>query len=87
MGPTETFFLKLPLSDIATRLGQILNAFVFGSTWNASLRICSGNRSTAMKGNFIGGNNASFVPASRAELAAMIQNQTAAFTVPCSFDD
>ncbi|KAE9368511.1 hypothetical protein N431DRAFT_428293, partial [Stipitochalara longipes BDJ] len=75
------FLYEVPLSDVATRLGQILNAFVFGSTFNASTFLIGGSFED-MNGNLVGGNNASFVPASRAELAAMIQNQTAAFTVP-----
>jgi hypothetical protein len=80
-GDLPSFLYDVELSDIGTRLGQILNAFVYGSTWNASVFLI-GESFEGMQGNLFGGKNASFVPASRAELAAMIQNQTAAFTVP-----
>jgi hypothetical protein len=80
-GDLPNFLSEVELSDIGTRLGQILNAFVYGSTWNASVFLI-GESFEGMQGNLFGGKNASFVPASRAELAAMIQNQTAAFTVP-----
>jgi hypothetical protein len=80
-GDRPTYLYEVELSDIGTRLGQILNAFVYGSTWNASVFLIGGSFE-GMQGNLFGGKNASFVTASRAEIAAMIQNQTAAFTVP-----
>ena len=71
----------IPLNLVATRLGQILNAFVFGSTYNASTYLI-GDSFDGMTADNLVGNNASFVPASREDLVAMIQNQTGAFTVP-----
>jgi len=80
------FLDDISLDLVATRLGQILNAFVFGSTYNATTYLIGGSFDqmdlTANGLGIGGGNNASFVPASRADLVAMIQNQTAAFTVP-----
>lgn len=80
-GPQPTLLYDVDLKDIGTRLGQIMNAFIYGSTWNASVYLI-GESFEGMQGNLVGGKDPSFVPASRAELAAMIQNQTAAFTVP-----
>jgi hypothetical protein len=80
-GSPQTFLIDVDLSDIGNRLGQILNAFVYGSTWNSTPYII-GETFEGMNGHINGGNNASFVSATRADLAAMIQNQTAAFTVP-----
>lgn len=76
-----TFLIEVDLSDIETRLGQILNAFIYGSTWLAANYLV-GDSLEDNQGQLIGGKNASFVPATRDDLVAMIQNQTAAFTVP-----
>lgn len=80
-GPSPKFLSDVALSDIGTRLGQILNAFVYGSTWNASVYLL-GESIDNLQGHEFGGKNASFIPATRADIVAMIQNQTAAFTVP-----
>lgn len=80
-GPSLASIYDVELSDIGARLGQILNAFVYGSTWNASIYLL-GESFDGLQGNLVGGKNASFTPATRADLVAMIQNQTAAFTVP-----
>jgi hypothetical protein len=82
-GPPPTFLIDVDLGDIENRLGQILNAFVYGSTWNSTPYIIGGTFD-GMNGKLFGGNNASFVPATMADLAAMVQNQTAAFTVPAA---
>jgi hypothetical protein len=80
-GPSPKLLSDVKLSDIGTRLGQILNAFVYGSTWNASIYLL-GESIDNLQGHEFGGKNASFFPATRADIVAMIQNQTAAFTVP-----
>jgi hypothetical protein len=80
-GSQPKFLSDVALSDIETRLGQILNAFVYGSTWNASIYLL-GESIDNLQGHEFGGKNASFVQATRADIVAMIQNQTAAFTVP-----
>lgn len=70
--------------DIGDRLGQILNAYFYGSMWNSTPYI-TGASFEGIQANLVGGNNASFVPATTPEeLSAMIQNQTAAFTVPAT---
>jgi hypothetical protein len=72
---------NISMIDIGDRLGQIMNAFLFGSTWSATSYL-TGAPFSDMVANPVGGNSASFVPATTADLVAMIQNQTAAFTVP-----
>ena len=72
---------NISMIDIGDRLGQIMNAFLFGSTWSATSYL-TGAPFSGMVANPVGGNSASFVPATTADLVAMIQNQTAAFTVP-----
>lgn len=76
----ETPLQNVPVDDFADRLGQIINAFIFASTWNSTPYI-TGASFNGIEADLVGGNNASFIPASRADLTAMIQNQTAAFTV------
>jgi hypothetical protein len=82
-GDPPTFLIDVDLGDIENRLGQILNAFIYGSTWNSTPYIIGG-MFDGMDGNIFGGNNASFVPATTADLAQMVGNQTAAFTVPAA---
>jgi hypothetical protein len=76
----ETPLQNIPLADIENRLGQIINAFMYASLWNSTPYI-TGASFDGIKAQLTGGNDASFVPASTTELTAMIQNQTAAFTV------
>lgn len=77
---------QLPLQDFGDRFGQIINSFVHGSMWNATPYI-AGAPFRGLTANLVGGNNASFVPAGTADLTAMIQNQTAAFTVPATLSN
>ncbi|PVH87164.1 hypothetical protein DL98DRAFT_405904, partial [Cadophora sp. DSE1049] len=70
----------VPLKDFGDRLGQILNAYIYSSMWNATTYI-TGASFEGIENNLVGGNNASFIPASTGDLTAMIQNRTAAFTV------
>lgn len=74
---------QLPLEDFGDRFGQIINSFIHGSMWNATPYVTNAPFE-GMVFNLVGGNNASFVPAMTADLNAMIQNQTAAFTVPAT---
>jgi hypothetical protein len=76
----ETPLQDIPLSDIEQRLSQILNAYIYASFWNSTPYI-TGASFDGIEANLVCGNDASFVPATRADLTAMIQNQTAAFTV------
>ena len=72
------------MKEFGDRLGQILNAYIYGSMWNSTPYI-TGASFDGIKANIVGGNSASFVPATSQDvLAAMIQNQTAAFTVPAT---
>ncbi|KAL2063472.1 hypothetical protein VTL71DRAFT_5277 [Oculimacula yallundae] len=68
------------LKDFGDRLGQMLNAYVHASMWNSTPYI-TGASFTGIENNLVGGNDASFLPASTADLTAMIRNRTAAFTV------
>ncbi len=85
-GPTsisnngETPLQDIPLPDIEQRLSQILNAYIYASFWNSTPYI-TGASLDGIEANLVGGNDASFLPATKADLTAMIQNQTAAFTV------
>jgi hypothetical protein len=75
---------EITMKDFGDRLGQILNAYFYGSMWNSTPYI-TGASFEGIRANIVGGNNASFVPATSQDvLAAMIQNQTAAFTVPAT---
>ncbi|KAK0104473.1 hypothetical protein ONS95_004762 [Cadophora gregata] len=71
---------SVPLKDFGNRLGQLLNAYIYSSMWNATTYI-TGASFTGIENNLVGGNNASFIPASPSDLTAMIRNRTAAFTV------
>ncbi|CZS95419.1 uncharacterized protein RCO7_05733 [Rhynchosporium graminicola] len=68
------------LKDFGDRLGQMLNAYIHASMWNSTPYI-TGASFKGIENNLVGGNAASFLPASTIDLTAMIQNQTAAFTV------
>ncbi|KAH9220610.1 hypothetical protein DL95DRAFT_519913 [Leptodontidium sp. 2 PMI_412] len=70
----------VPLKDFGDRLGQMLNAYIHASMWNSTPYI-TGASFTGIESNLVGGNNASFMPASTVDLATMIQNRTAAFTI------
>jgi hypothetical protein len=72
---------NISMIDFGDRLGQIMNAFLFGST-NSATSYLTGAPFSGMVAVPTQGNSASFVPATTADLVAMIQNQTAAFTVP-----
>ena len=79
----QTPLLQLPLQDFGDRFGQIINSFIHASMWNATPYVTNAPFQ-GMVFNLVGGNNASFLPATTADLNAMIQNQTAAFTVPAT---
>ena len=74
---------SVPLKAFGDRLGQMLNAYIYSSMWNATTYI-TGASFTGIENNLVGGNNASFIPANTGDLTAMIQNRTAAFTVPAA---
>ncbi|KAH8596751.1 hypothetical protein B0O99DRAFT_619841 [Bisporella sp. PMI_857] len=76
---------NISLSDFGERLGQILNTFIYGSMYNTTAYTIGGSFD-GMVDKLVGGNAASFVPASQAEIQEMIQNQTAAFTVPATLE-
>ena len=80
-GNAQSPLAQLPLQDFGDRFGQIINSFVHASMWNATPYI-TGASFGGIQFNLVGGNNASFIPATTADLTVMIQNQTAAFTVP-----
>lgn len=77
----QTPLQNTPLKDIEDRLGQMINAYLYASMWNSTPYI-TGAPFTGIENHLVGGNNASFFPATTADLIAMIQNRTAAFTVP-----
>jgi hypothetical protein len=57
---------------------------MYASMWNATAYVL-GAPFSGIDANRVGGNSASFIPAASSEdLTAMLQNQTAAFTVPAS---
>jgi hypothetical protein len=68
----ESRFLDLPLNDFGIRLGQVINAFLFGSMQN-STEFLTG--SSAIPQN-------SGPATDDGDLVSAIQNQTASFTVP-----
>ncbi|KAF8865288.1 hypothetical protein BDZ45DRAFT_736399 [Acephala macrosclerotiorum] len=76
----ETPLANVPLKDIGDRLGQLLNAFIFGSMWNSTTYIIETPLYDITE-VLTGGNNASFTPATTTDLITMIQNRTSAFTV------
>jgi hypothetical protein len=76
----ETPLQQIPLHDIEARLGQIINAYMYGSLWNSTPYI-TGASFNGIEPHLVGGNEASFVTASTMDLTAMIRNQTSAFTV------
>jgi hypothetical protein len=78
---TERSLQSVSLKDFGDRLGQIVNTFLYGSLWNSTAWI-TGAPFDGFVAERIGGNNASFIPATSADLTAMIRNRTAAFTVP-----
>jgi hypothetical protein len=71
----------LSVKDFGDRLGQLLNTFLYSSLWNSTAYI-TGAPFEGIVGNPVGGRNASFIPATSADLTAMMQNRTSAFTVP-----
>jgi hypothetical protein len=75
---------QVPIPDFSDRLGQLVNAFIQGSQWNSTSYLigASFNGINAIE---TGGNAASFIPATTpGSLTSLIQNQTAAFTVPAT---
>jgi hypothetical protein len=82
-GDLQSPLTELPLQDFGDRFGQIINSFIHASMWNATPYV-AGAPFEDIRSNLVGGNNASFVPATITDLESMIQNQTAAFTVPAT---
>jgi hypothetical protein len=74
------------LQEFGDRMGQIVNSFLFASLWNATTFISGEPLSNIVKTQ-LGGNAASFIPATSSDLAAMIQNQTSAFTVSATLTE
>jgi len=72
---------EVALAEFGNRLGQILNTFIYASMWN-STAYTIGASFEGIVNTPLGGNAASFTSASPREIYEMIQNQTAAFTVP-----
>ncbi|KAG0649050.1 hypothetical protein D0Z07_4744 [Hyphodiscus hymeniophilus] len=69
----ESRFLTLPLEDFGSRLGQVINAFLFGSTLNSPEIL---THSTPLP---------NLTPATQDDdLVALIQNLTSTFTVPAN---
>ena len=78
----EPGIAAVSLDDFGDRFGQLLNAYLYASMWNATPYI-TGAPFGGIIASQTGGNNASFLPAYTDEdITAMIQNQTSAFTVP-----
>ncbi|KAG9245138.1 hypothetical protein BJ878DRAFT_502883 [Calycina marina] len=72
---------QVSLADFGDRLGQLLNTFIFASMWNTTAYTIGAPFSGIIDVP-LGGHAASFTPADSDAVAAMIKNQTAAFTVP-----
>jgi hypothetical protein len=80
----ETPLMSVSPKDFGDRFGQLLNSYMYASMWNATAYVL-GAPFSGIDANRVGGNSASFIPAASSEdLTAMLQNQTAAFTVPAS---
>jgi len=79
----ESPLLTMSMQDFSNNFGQIINTFLYASMWNATPYITGAPLNTITP-TILGNNAASFVPASQADLVAMIQNRTSAFTVPAT---
>lgn len=62
-------------------MAQVMNSYLYGSFWNSTPYII-GAPFKDIAPYQTGGNATSFIPANTADIEAMIQNQTYAFTVP-----
>jgi len=82
-GQSPLALKEVSLAQFSDRLGQFLNTFIYASMWNTTAYTI-GASFEGMTNTPLGGNAASFKPASPREIYEMIQNQTAAFTVPAS---
>lgn len=71
---------NISMQDFGSSLGQLINAWIQGSFYNSTLITTRSPFSTLFQ-TVVTGNAASFVPSSDKDLSALIQNQTAAFTV------
>ena len=78
--PFDSPLYHMSLEQFGNNMGQLVNAWLHGSFYNSTL-IMTGANFSALYQMALDGNAASFVPASRDDLSAMIQNQTSAFTV------
>ncbi|KAE9362946.1 hypothetical protein N431DRAFT_423284 [Stipitochalara longipes BDJ] len=78
--PFDSPLYHMSLEDFGNNLGQLVNAWIHGSFYNSTL-IMTGANFTDLYQMALDGNAPSFVPASRADLTSLIQNQTSAFTV------
>lgn len=81
-GPGLTPLANLTLEQFGERFGQVINAYMHASQFNATPHLLNPDSYHEIEAVLTGGNNASFVPASPSDIYAMIQNQTAVFTVP-----
>jgi len=80
-GQSPLALKEISLAQFGDRLGQFLNTFIYASMWN-STAYTIGAPFNGLIDTLVGGNAASFKTASPREIYEMIQNQTAAFTVP-----
>ena len=80
----QTPLASVSPKDFGDRFGQLLNSYMYASMWNSTPYIL-GAPFSGIEKTLVGGNAASFTLAnSPSDLAALIANQTAAFTVPAS---
>ncbi|CAG8979652.1 hypothetical protein HYALB_00011536 [Hymenoscyphus albidus] len=77
----QTPLLAITPDEFASRFGQLMNAYLYGSMWNSTPYLL-GAPFEDIQARLIGTKNASFIPATPSEISAMILNQTVAFTVP-----
>ncbi|KAG9233550.1 hypothetical protein BJ875DRAFT_543673 [Amylocarpus encephaloides] len=83
MNQGQTPLMDVSPKDFGDRFGQLLNAYLYASQWNSTPYLLRAPFE-GIENVVTGGNAASFVPATPTDLTAMIQNQTAAFTVRTS---
>ena len=85
-GQSPLALREVSLAQFGYRLGQIINTFIYASMWNSTAYTIGASFEGIMNQR-MGGNAASFKSATPLEVYEMIQNQTAAFTVPAILEE
>jgi hypothetical protein len=80
-GPLESQLYNVSMEDFAHRFAQLVNAWVHGSFYN-NTAITTGAPFSFIHQTAVSGNAASFIATPDAALPPLIENRTAAFTVP-----